>query len=60
MVPGPEKRLPGQSNSEYDRGRDANADFLGTQSLHNGGDLSCVMRAAEAIRRRLERRKKRR
>ena len=59
MVPGPEKRLPGQSNAEYDRGRDANADFMGTQSLHNGGDLSWVMRAAQAVRRWVDRRKNR-
>ncbi len=59
MVPGPEKRLPGQSNAEYDRGRDANADFLGTQSPHGGGDLSWVIRAAGAIRRWLERRRNR-
>ena len=60
MVPGPEKRLPGQSNAEYGQGRDANADFLGTQSLHNGGDLSWVMKVADAARRWLERRKNRR
>jgi hypothetical protein len=59
MVTGPEKRLPGQSNAEYDRGSDANADYLGTQSLHGGGDLSWVMKAADAVRRWLERRKTR-
>lgn len=59
MVPGPEKRLPGQSNADYDRGRDANADFLGTQSLYGGGDLSWVMRVADALRRWLGRFKRR-
>lgn len=51
MVPGPEKRLPGQSNAAFEQRRATNADFLGTQSLHNGGDLSWVMKAADALRR---------
>ena len=38
-MPEPEKRLPGQSNADYERTRrDPNAEFLGTQSLVGGGD----------------------
>ena len=44
---GPEKRLPGQSNADYERARrDPNAAFLGTQSLVGGGDPTWVMRVA--------------
>ncbi|MCA1783854.1 MAG: hypothetical protein ABR616_17005 [Dermatophilaceae bacterium] len=47
---GPEKRIPGQSNAQYERARtDPNAQFLGTQSLDGGGDLTWVMRAAKAF-----------
>lgn len=45
----PEKRLPGQSNSDYGRGTDPNAEFIGTQSLSGGGDLSFVFRATRAF-----------
>ena len=49
-VPGPEKRIPGLSNAEYERaGTDPNAQFLGTQSLHGGGDLTWIVRAAKAV-----------
>jgi hypothetical protein len=44
-----EKRLPGQSNAEFEGHRDPNADFLGTQSLHGGGDLSFVQRGLRAF-----------
>lgn len=49
MVPGPEKRLPGQSNAEYGVRRDPNGEFMVTQPLQRGGDLSWVMRAAGAM-----------
>ena len=49
-MPAPEKRLPGQSNADFERARrDPNADFLGTQSLVGGGDPTWVMRAANAL-----------
>jgi hypothetical protein len=44
-----EKRLPGQSNAEYERRRDPNAQFLGTQSLQGGGDPSFVQRGLRAF-----------
>ena len=49
-MPGPEKRIPGQSNADYDRARsDPNADFLMNQSLHGSGDPTWVMRLAKAL-----------
>ncbi len=49
-MPAPEKRLPEQSNADFERARrDPNADFLGTQSLVGGGDPTWVMRAANAL-----------
>jgi hypothetical protein len=55
---GQEKRLPGQSNADYERARsDPNAEFLGTHSLVGGGDPTWVMRAARAF---LDWRKRRR
>ncbi|CAN7460232.1 hypothetical protein [Knoellia sp. LjRoot47] len=46
----PEKRLPGQSNADYERPRrDPNADFLGTHAVSGGGDPSQVMRVAQLI-----------
>lgn len=44
-----EKRLPGQTNAEYERRRDPNAEFLGTQSLESAGDPSFVYRALRAL-----------
>jgi hypothetical protein len=49
MVPGPEKRLPGQSNAEYGGRPDPNAEYLVTQSLHSSWELSWVMRAVRAV-----------
>ena len=49
MVPGPEKRLPGQSNAEYGGRPNPNAEFLVTQSLHSNWDLSWVTRAVGAV-----------
>jgi hypothetical protein len=55
---GPEKRLPGQSNADYERARrDPNADFLGTQSLVGGGDPTWVMRVAASCLNWLRRRR---
>lgn len=56
-MPGPEKRLPGQSNAEYERRRsDPNAEFLGAQSIEGGVDLTWVMRLAQALSRWFSRR----
>ena len=38
------KRVPGQGNDDDEARKDANADFLGTQSLQGGGDDSFVYR----------------
>jgi hypothetical protein len=51
---GPEKRLPGQSNAEYEhtsyeRRGDPNAAFLGTQSVVGGADPTWVMRLWAAV-----------
>ncbi len=54
---GPAKRIPGQSNAEYERGHsDPHAEFLGTQSPWGGGDPTWVMRAAQALSNWLRRR----
>jgi hypothetical protein len=45
----PHKRLPGQSNDDYEQSRDPNAAFIGTQSLYGGGDLTFVSRALRAF-----------
>ncbi|GGM73030.1 hypothetical protein GCM10007977_088350 [Dactylosporangium sucinum] len=47
----PEKRLPGQSNAqyEYEGRRDPNADFLGTHSIQGGGDPTWMIRAWHAV-----------
>jgi len=45
----PEKRLPGQTNADYERRDDPNAEFIGTHSLDGGGDLSFVHRALRAL-----------
>ncbi len=45
----PEKRIPGQTNAEYERRRGPNANFIGTQSLQGGGDPSFVIRASQAF-----------
>ena len=47
----PKKRLPGQSNEqyEYDGRPDPKADFLGTQSVSGGGDPTWVLRAVLAV-----------
>lgn len=44
-----EKRLPGQSNAEYERRRDPNVEFLGAQSLQGDGDPSFVYRGLRAL-----------
>lgn len=46
----PEKRQPGQSNADYERRGEPNAQFLGTHSLEGGGDLTFVLRAYRAFR----------
>lgn len=56
----PRKRLPGQDNAAYQRSIDPNASFLGTHSLHGGGDLSFVQRAVSALLVWLDRRRGRR
>ena len=43
------KRLPGQSNADFEQRNDPNADFIGTQSLQGGGDLTFVYRALRAF-----------
>jgi hypothetical protein len=59
MAP-PKKRLPGQTNAQYEyEGRpDPKAEFLGTQSLSGGGgDPTWVLRAARAVAAWFDRRK---
>ncbi|WP_067824964.1 hypothetical protein [Actinomadura kijaniata] len=58
-MPAAEKRLPGQSNAEYERRHNPNADFIGTQSLQGGGDPSFMIRGFRALLDRLGRRKAR-
>ena len=60
MVPGPEKRLPGQSNAEYGGRPDPNAEFVVAQFLHSSWDLSWIMRASKAVFRWFGRRHRRR
>lgn len=48
-MPRPDKRLPGQSNADYAGRVDPNTKFLGTQSLHGGGDLTIVHRGLHAL-----------
>jgi len=43
------KRVPGQGNDDDEARKDANADFLGTQSLQGGGDDSFVYRGLRAL-----------
>ena len=43
------KRLPGQSNADYEQRHDPNADFIGTQSLEGGGDPTFVYHALRAF-----------
>ncbi len=45
----PEKRLPGQSNAEYEHRQNPNAEFIGTQSLSGGGDPSLALRISRAF-----------
>ncbi|MGK5550863.1 hypothetical protein ACSNOI_04550 [Actinomadura kijaniata] len=58
-MPAPEKRLPGQSNAEFERRHDPNAAFVGTQSLNGGGDPSFMIRGFRALLTRLDRRRAR-
>lgn len=52
------KRLPGESNADYERRhKDPNSDFIGTQSLFGGGDPSFVLRALRAVSAWLDRRR---
>ena len=44
-----QKRRPGQSNAEFEGRGDPNADFLGTHSLHSGGDPSFLYRGLRAF-----------
>lgn len=53
----PEKRIPGQTNAEYERRQDPNANFIGTQSLQGGGDPSFAIRASQAFLGWLDRRR---
>lgn len=49
-MPGPEKRLPGQDNTSYERSRrDPNADFQGTHSLYGGGDPTWAKRLVDVV-----------
>ena len=50
------KRLPGQSNEAYENRTDPNSEFIGTQSLHGGGDPSFVYRGNRALLSWLDRR----
>lgn len=56
---GPEKRLPGQSDADYARTSDPNANFHHTRSLHGGGDLTFGVRLMNAILARRRRRQRR-
>ncbi|MFI5914139.1 hypothetical protein [Dactylosporangium sp. NPDC051541] len=47
------KRVPGQTDAEYNGGPDPNAKFLGAHSLSGGGDPSWVGRLFSAIAGRL-------
>lgn len=50
MMAGPDKRIPGQRNADYDGPHsDPNADFIGTSSLYGGGDPTWAMRLVRAI-----------
>jgi hypothetical protein len=53
------KRIPGQTNAEYNGGPDPNVQFLGTHSLSGGGDPSWVGRLYNAIADRLAARRNR-
>ena len=53
------RRVPGQSNEDYENRHDPNADFHGVHSLVGGGDLSWVDRIIRAALRRWDRRRKR-
>jgi hypothetical protein len=55
-----EKRLPGQTNADYENHDDPNAQFIGTQSLQGGGDPSFMYRGLRAVLSWLDRRKGRR
>lgn len=46
---GPRKRLPGESNGDFERSKDPNLDFIGTQSLYGGGDPGWMIRAMRAV-----------
>ena len=48
MTP-PAKRLPGQSNADYENRTDPNAQFLGTQSIEGIGDPTWMYRALGAF-----------
>ena len=51
ITAGPAKRLPGQSNADYEGPRtDPNAMFLGTQATVGGGDMTWVLRLVGWLR----------
>ncbi len=56
-MPGPEKRLPGQSNADHGKKKDPNAEFLGQNSLYGGGDPSLGLRLFRALFNRRDRRR---
>jgi hypothetical protein len=62
-VAGIRKRLPGESNAQYQAREthgNPNARFLGTLSIFGGGDPSIVLRAVRGLVKRLDRRLARR
>lgn len=49
MVPGPEKRIPGQSNADYERRSDPVGAHLAQNDVHRGLDLSWILVASRGI-----------
>jgi hypothetical protein len=48
-MPGPEKRLPGQSNADYGGRPDPNVAYLGTESVAGGTDPTWILRLMRAF-----------
>ena len=55
MAPGPEKRIPGQSNADYERRSDPVGAHLAQHDVHRGHDLTWVLRAYQGLGRLLRR-----
>lgn len=57
MVAGSDKRIPGQSNADYERQKsDPNAESIGTNSLFGGMDLTGIFNGFKSLLDRLARR----